>query len=113
MFLFKVSFNSLIKILSWISNLKLHELLARIKKSSGQTTLLQKSIWSCMAEVWELFLIQFPVSGETPICSKVCIYDAVWFMWWQLIHNNWSHFIFLQIKTERGAPYHLVKTSAK
>ena len=55
MFLFKVGFNSLIKILSWISSLKLHELLARIEKSSGQTTILQKSMWSCMADVWELF----------------------------------------------------------
>ena len=71
MFLFKVGFNSLIKILSWISSLKLHELLARIEKSSGQTTVLQKSMWSCTAEVWELFLTHFPVSGETPICSKV------------------------------------------
>ena len=31
---------------------------------------------------------------------------------WQLLHNNWSRFIFLQIKTERGAPYNLVKASA-
>ena len=44
MFLFKVGFNNLIKILSLISSLKLHELLARIEKSSGQTTVLQKSI---------------------------------------------------------------------
>ena len=73
MFLFKVGFNSLIKILSWISSLKLHELLARIEKSSGQTTVLQKSMWLCTAEVWELFLTHFPVSGETPICSEVCV----------------------------------------
>ena len=71
MFLFKVGFNSLIKILSWISSLKLHELLARIEKSSGQTTVLQKSMWSCMTEVWELFLTHFPVSGGTPIGSEV------------------------------------------
>ena len=44
MFLFKVGFISLIKTLSWISSLKLHELLARIEKSSGRTTVLQKSI---------------------------------------------------------------------
>ena len=31
------------------------------------------------------------------------------FKWWQLLHNNWSQFIFLQIKTERSTPYHLVK----
>ena len=47
MFLFKVGFNSLIKILSWISSLKLYELLARIEKYSGQTPVLQKNIWSC------------------------------------------------------------------
>ena len=69
MFLFKVGFHSFIKILSWISGLKLHELLARIEKSSGQTTVLQKSMWSCKAEVW--VLTHFPVSGETPICCEV------------------------------------------
>ena len=73
MFLFKVGFNSLIKMLSWISNSKLHELLGRIEKSSGQTTVLQKSMWSCTTEVWELFLTHFPMSGETPICSEVCV----------------------------------------
>ena len=71
MFLFKVGFTSLIKILSWISSLKLCELLARIEKSSWQTAAIQKNMWSCMAEVWELFLTNFPVSGETPICSEV------------------------------------------
>ena len=70
MFLFKVGFNSLIKILSWISSLKLHELLARVEKSSGQTTVLQKSMWSCMAEVWELFLTRLPVSGVSPLTRK-------------------------------------------
>ena len=35
------------------------------------------------------------------------------FMLWQLLHNNWSCFIFFQIKTERGAPYNLVKTRTK
>ena len=69
MFLFKVGFTSLIKILSWISSLKLCELLARIEKS----TVTQKSMWSCTAEVWELFLTNFPVSGETPICSEVLV----------------------------------------
>ena len=49
----------------------MYELLARIEKTSGQTTVLQKSMWSCMAEVWELFLTHFPVSGKTPICSEV------------------------------------------
>ena len=73
MFLFKVGFNSLFKVLSWISSLKVHELLARTEKSSGQTTVLQKSMWSCTAEVWELFLTHSPVSGETPICSEVCV----------------------------------------
>ena len=62
MFLFKVGFNSFIKILSWISSLRLHVLLARIERSSGQTTVLQKSTWSCTAEVWELFLTHFPVN---------------------------------------------------
>ena len=70
MFLFKVGVNNLIKILSWISSLKLHELLVRIEKSSGQGTVLQKSIWSCTAKVWELFLTHFPVSGERPICFR-------------------------------------------
>ena len=42
MFLFKGGFSILIKILSSISSLKLHELLARIEKSSGQKTVLQK-----------------------------------------------------------------------
>ena len=71
MFLFKVGFNSLIKILSWISSLKLHELLARVEKSSGQTTDLHKSMWSCTAAISELFLTHFPVSSETIICSEV------------------------------------------
>ena len=44
MFLFKVGFNSLIKTLSCVSSLKLHELLTRIEKSSGQTAVLQKSM---------------------------------------------------------------------
>ena len=44
MFLFKVSFNSLIKTLSWILSLKLHQLFARIEKSSGQTTVLQTKV---------------------------------------------------------------------
>ena len=44
MILFKVGFNSLIKVLSRISSLKLHEILRRIEKSSGQTTVLQKSM---------------------------------------------------------------------
>ena len=70
MFLVEVGSNSLIKILSWILSLKLQELLARTEKSLGQTTVLQKSMWSCTAE---FFLTHFPVSGKTPICSKVCV----------------------------------------
>ena len=31
----------------------------------------------------------------------------------ELFHNNWSHLIFLQIKTEGGALHHLVKASTK
>ena len=71
MFLFKVGFSSLIKILSWISSLKLHDLLAIIGKSSGQATVLQKSVWSCTTEVWELLLTHFLVAGEAPRRSEV------------------------------------------
>ena len=67
MFLFKIDFN---KILSWISSLKLNKLLAIIERFSGETTVLQKSIWSCIAEA-PVFLTQFPVKGETQLLSKV------------------------------------------
>ena len=43
MFLFN-GFSSLIAIFSWILSLLLHELLAKIEKFSGETTVLQKSI---------------------------------------------------------------------
>ena len=43
MFLFN-GFSSLITIFSGISSLLLHELLAKTEKSSGETTVLQKSI---------------------------------------------------------------------
>ena len=65
MLLFKVSFNSLIKILSWISSLKLPELVVRVEKSPGQTTILQKSMWSCNAEVWELYRLIYFGFGQT------------------------------------------------
>ena len=71
MLFFKAGFNSLIKTLSWISSLKLHEPLARTEKSSGQITVLQKSMWSCTVEVSEL--THFLVSGEAPICFEVRI----------------------------------------
>ena len=73
MFLFEVNFNSLIKILSWISSLKLHALLARMEKSAGQATVLQKIKCPGSTEVLELLLANFPVSGETPICSEVFV----------------------------------------
>ena len=44
-------------------NLKF-EIAWTIEKSSGQTTVLQKSMWSCTAEVWESFLTHFPVIGD-------------------------------------------------
>ena len=83
--MFKVGFNSLIKILSWMSSLKLHKLLARIEKSSGQTTALQKIIWSCMAEVWELFFTHFSVSGETPVCFEFGLFVGMSFGFYQFI----------------------------
>ena len=79
MFLFKVSFISLIRILSRISSLKLHVLLARIGKTSGQTTVIQRGIWSCTAEVWELFLTHFFGSGETQYLPRFAFYNVYWF----------------------------------
>lgn len=68
MFLCKLSFNSLINILYWIPILKLHVLLARMEGFSGQSTVLPKSTWSHTAELWDLFLANFSVSGETLMC---------------------------------------------
>ena len=93
--MFKVSFNSLIKILSWISGLKLRELLARIEVGKYNTDLLLLSLWVSQIILWyydiiikmilrirtliSLFLarLRFPSSKSIPKIVKGCYGESV------------------------------------
>ena len=67
--------NDLINKHSWISSLKLYELLARTEKPSGQTTDLPKSKWYDHVQLksencfWQFFYL----SGEILVFSEACI----------------------------------------